>query len=117
MSIEDDARAVIIDLLRGKQREHGVFSFSVSPYSEIVRHHYWLARLLDDGCMLVPSSYVTPRDAVTSTFYDVLFHMCGIERDTELPMHTPYQYQLLGPLGLAALRASLTTTTVGDYTP
>ena len=35
MSIEDDARAVIVSLLRGQVCEHGVFS--TSAYNEVVK--------------------------------------------------------------------------------
>lgn len=112
MSIEDDARAVIISMLQHKQREHGVFS--TSPYNEVVKGHYWLAKLWDDEALFIPTSHAQPRDAATSVFYFVLFKMCGLERDADLPIESTYHRRLLGPLGLAALRASLTTTTVGD---
>lgn len=112
MSIEDDARAVIVSLLRGQVCEHGVFS--TSAYNEVVKDHCWLARIWDNGTLHIPPSHTAPRDAKTAVFYSVLFQLCGLERDAEIPFETDYYCRLLGPLGLAALHASLTTTTVGD---
>lgn len=111
MSIEDDARRAVRAFFAKQQHKSRHFYTKTSHHGfELgTQEGGWSMRWVNDKIEMWVESYVQDD-----------YHLHAALRDLyqiEIPVYRAgygHRAELLGPLGLAALRASLTTTTVGD---
>ncbi len=107
MSIEDDARRAVRAFFLGQTGEFGPYTVQHDKWVVLRYDGSWLLGQLSDGDVVWFSPF---RDRMRmKEVFD------AAEQITGLPLSVSNGSEfLLGPLGLAAFRAYLTTTTVGD---
>lgn len=107
MSIEDDAHRAVRAFFLGETGEFGPYTVHLDHWLTLRYDGLWLLGQLESGEVIWFSPFRgrKPMDLAFNAAEQVTGLTLSVESNSGF---------LLGPLGLAALRASLTTTTVGD---